>query len=149
MKVRTAPILVVTITACASVGCGKSTGSDACTKAEECCGKVQGACDDINKEGEGFEKRCEIDFNAKIDTLKSYDHDSCNAIADAFQDLIDCFAGISCDEISMDEEVPTCNDVAKAYCIAKQNSGADVCGKDYSDLSCDDVVAEADDMRKF
>jgi hypothetical protein len=125
-----------------SFACG-SPGKAVCAKAKECCSRFS-ACEDINKEGEGFEDRCGIAFAAQVDALGTYNKSECDKIASAFDDYYSCLGGVECTDINDAQDdrghVSKCDTQAKAYCNALQASG-DACGHDYKNYSCDNYKA--------
>jgi hypothetical protein len=124
------------------MGCGSSF-KGACNKAKECCSQVS-ICEEINKQGKGWEDRCGIGGDAYIDELHTYGKSECDKIANAQEDYASCLSGISCTDINSSDadkgHVSKCDDKAKAVCDA-QKASADACGGNYGEQTCDNVKA--------
>lgn len=129
-------VLVVAVGACTS------GARNACNKARECCSTMS-ICEDINKTGPNWEERCEIETQASIDVLGTYNSEACSKIASTSSQLLDCLGSVACADISTDPRnghVSKCDPQAKAYCNALQSSG-DACGHDWGNISCDNYIA--------
>ena len=119
-----------------------SPARNACSKALECCSTMS-ICEDINRTGPNWVERCEIETQAGIEVLGTYNSEACSKIVSTNQELLDCLGGISCTDISSDPDrghVAKCDPQAKAYCNALQASG-DACGHDWGHISCDNFIA--------
>jgi hypothetical protein len=135
-------VLGIAVLAVLATGCGSSF-KGVCNKAEECCARLS-ICEDINKQGKGWQDRCGIGGDALIGDLHTYGNSLCDKIANAEEDYVSCLSGVSCTDISNTApdvgHVAKCDDKAAAYCQAQKASG-DACGNDYSNQSCDNAKA--------
>ncbi len=112
-----------------------------CAKAKECCATMS-RCEEINREGQGWEDRCEIDLSASIEKYQTFGQELCNTISSRLSDYVACLGSLQCSDLSGDDgRAAKCDTQARAYCNALKSSG-DACGNDWSRLSCDSYEAE-------
>ncbi|MBI5548973.1 MAG: hypothetical protein HY901_34250 [Deltaproteobacteria bacterium] len=135
-------LICVLAAALALAGCSSAARS-ACEKAKECCSTMS-RCEEVNRDGPNWEERCEIDLNSEMQTLGTFDHEACSAVASKYSVLLDCLGGISCSDISQEllhhGHVAKCDPEYQELCLAKRSSG-DACGHDWGKLGCDGAEA--------
>lgn len=136
---------LILVAAALSLGACTNSARNACNRAKACCATMS-VCEEINREGLGWEERCEIESNASIQELGTYRNELCNRVASATQTYLDCLGGVSCADISdspVKGHVAKCDPQAVAVCNALRASG-DACGHDWADIKCDSWVASLD-----
>lgn len=111
-----------------------------CAKAKECCSTMS-RCEEINKEGPGWEDRCEIDISASIEKYQTFGLEPCNAISSRLSEYVSCLGSLQCSDLSGNNgRAAKCDPQARTYCNALKDSG-DACGNDWSRLPCDSYEA--------
>ncbi len=156
MKVRKLLVLALvpaaSLTAC-PLG-GGNVGEDLATQALNCCDNLgdkdsydgdNDACDILDDIEIGWEKRAGISFNARQESLRTFEDEKCVAIADAEKKLWECLAAAQCNDIDEDDQrVKGCDDLAEALCEARVDVGDKDCGGNGldEDVECDENGAD-------